>query len=98
MSLRRLVPGLKKEDAPAGEQGGSQSSTVVELAGQASVLAQGVYKWVRTVKPGQSEKLAAELAEARKEIERLQEQLRRSDEERETLKKALGYFAKDPQQ
>ena len=36
-------------------------------------------------------------SEAATEIERLQRELRRVSMERDILKKALGYFAKDPQ-
>jgi transposase len=36
-------------------------------------------------------------SEAATEVERLQRELRRVTMERDILKKALGYFAKDPQ-
>jgi transposase len=36
-------------------------------------------------------------SEAATEVERLQRELRRVTTERDILKKALGYFAKDPQ-
>ena len=36
-------------------------------------------------------------SEAASEVERLQRELRRVTTERDILKKALGYFAKDPQ-
>jgi len=52
-------------------------------------------KWVKAVRPDQSEEHAAELIEAKSEILRLRAQLRRTEEERDILKKAARYFAKE---
>ena len=47
------------------------------------------------VTPDNSEKQAAELIEAKSEILRLKAQLRRTEEERDILKKAARYFARE---
>lgn len=54
-----------------------------------------VYKWVKAIKPDESEQKSAELIEAKSEISKLRAQLRRTEEERDILKKR--YFAKEPE-
>ena len=49
------------------------------------------------MKPDQSQKQASELLEAKSEILRLRAQLHRTEEERDILKKAARYFAKEPE-
>ena len=49
------------------------------------------------VKPDDSEKKDDELIEARSEILKLRSQLRRTEEERDILKKAARYFAGQPE-
>ena len=56
-----------------------------------------LYKWVKSVTPDRSEKQASELLEAKSEILKLRAQLRRTEEERDILKKAARYFAKEPE-
>ena len=56
-----------------------------------------LYKWVKAIAPDRSEQRAAELTEAKSEILRLRAQLRRTEEERDILKKAARYFAKEPE-
>jgi len=50
-----------------------------------------------TVKPDKSDAQAAELVEAKSEILRLRAQMRRIEEERDILKKAARYFAREPE-
>jgi len=52
---------------------------------------------VKAIKPDKAEKHAAELLEAKSEILKLRAQLRRTEEERDILKKAARYFAKEPE-
>jgi transposase len=49
------------------------------------------------MKPDKTEKQAAELIEAKSEILKLRAQLRRTEEERDILKKAARHFAKEPE-
>ena len=59
--------------------------------------AHSLYKWVNAVKPSQDEKHNTELIAAKSEVLKLKDQLRRTEEERDILKKAARYFAKDPE-
>ena len=56
--------------------------------------AHSLYKWV---KPDNTEQQANELVEARSEILKLRARLRRTEEERDILKKAARYFAQQPE-
>lgn len=49
-----------------------------------------------TVKPDNSGQQAQDLLDARTEILRLKAQLKRTEEERDILKKAARYFAREP--
>jgi transposase len=49
------------------------------------------------IKPDQSEAHANELREAKTEVLKLRAQLRRTEEERDILKKAARYFASQPE-
>jgi len=70
---------------------------VTDVAERLGVSAHSLYKWVKAVKPNQSEKQASELIEAKSEILRLRARLQRTEEERDILKKAARYFAKEPE-
>lgn len=61
------------------------------------VSAHSLYKWVKAVSPYKTEKQVSELLEAKSEILRLPAQLHRTEEDRDILKKAARYFAKDPE-
>ena len=56
-----------------------------------------LHEWVKAVAPDKSRQQAAELVEAKKEILKLRSQLRRTEEERDILKKAARYFASQPE-
>ena len=71
--------------------------SVADVAERLGVSAHSLYKWVRAVKPDKSEAEVAELVEAKSEILKLRAQLRRTEEERDILKKAARYFAKEPE-
>ena len=57
--------------------------------------AHSLSKWFKAVSPDTSEQQSKELLEAKSEILRLRAQMRRLEEERDLLKKAARYFAKD---
>jgi transposase len=61
------------------------------------VSAQSLYKWVKAVNPQGEDKLKNELSEVRRENLRLRAELSRANEEREILKKAAAYFARQPE-
>ena len=71
--------------------------SVAEVAARLGVSSHSLYKWVKAVKPDKTEKQASELLEAKSEILKLRAQLRRTEEERDILKKAARYFAKEPE-
>lgn len=52
---------------------------------------------MKAVKPDKVEKQACELVEAKSEVLKLRAQLRRTEEERDILRKAARYFAKEPE-
>jgi transposase len=70
---------------------------VAEVAARVGVSTHSLYKWVKAVSPDKTEQQAGELLEARTEVLRLRAQLRRTEEERDILKKAARYFAREPE-
>ncbi len=53
-------------------------------------------KWLRAIKPDNSEQRARDLLEAKSKILKLRAQLKRTEEERDILKKAARNFAREP--
>ena len=94
MSSQRYTPEFKDE---AVRQVVDRGYSVNEVSERLGVSSHSLYKWVKAVKPGKSEEQAAELIEAKSEILKLRAQLRRVEEERDILKKAARYFAKEPE-
>lgn len=92
-STQRYTPEFKEE---AVRQITERGYSVADVSQRLGVSAHSLYKWVKAVKPDQSEQKAAELVEAKSEILRLRAQLRRAEEERDILKKAARYFAREP--
>jgi transposase len=70
---------------------------VAEVSARLGVSSHSLYKWVKTVTPDKTEKQASELLEAKSEILKLRAQLHRTEEERDILKRAARYFAKEPE-
>lgn len=66
-----------------------------EVAERLGIALNTLYIWIRKARPSQAE--AEELAVQKKEIQRLKAELKRTQEERDILKKAAAYFAKDPE-
>lgn len=94
MTNQRYSPEFKEE---AVRQVVERGYSVAEVAERLGVSAHSLHKWVKAVKPGKSDQQAAELVEAKKEILKLRSQLRRTEEERDILKKAARYFASNPE-
>lgn len=94
MSKPRFSPEFKDE---AVKQVVERGYSVAEVAARFGVSTHSLHKWVKAVKPTKDEKQTAELIEAKSEILRLRAQMRRLEEERDLLKKAARYFAKEPE-
>ncbi len=94
MSSQRYTPEFKDE---AVRQIVDRGYTVAEVSERLGVSSHSLYKWVKAIKPDKSEQHAAELVEAKSEVLKLRAQLKRTEEERDILKKAARYFAKEPE-
>jgi transposase len=94
MSNQRYTPEFKDEAVRQVVERGYRVSEVAERLG---VSTNSLHKWVKAVKPTRSDRQAAELNEAKKEILKLRADLRRVEEERDILKKAARYFAGQPE-
>jgi len=94
MSKQRFTPEFKDE---AVRQITERGYAVSEVSERLGVSAHSLYKWVKAVKPNKSEQHNRELAEAKTEVLKLRAQLRRTEEERDILKKAAAYFAREPE-
>ena len=94
MSSQRYSPEFKDE---AVRQVVDRGYSVPDVAERLGVSAHSLYKWVNAVKPDKSEEQAAALVEARSEVLKLRAQLKRTEEERDILKKAARYFAQEPE-
>ena len=92
MSNQRYTPEFKEE---AVRQVLEKGHTVPAVAERLGVSAHSLYKWVNAVKPSDHESQANDLLEAKSEVLRLRAQLKRAEEERDILKKAARYFAKE---
>jgi len=90
MSSQRYAPEFKDE---AVRQIIERGYSVAEVSERLGVSSHSLYKWIKAVKPDKTEEQASELIEAKREILRLRAQLRRTEEERDILKKA----ARDPE-
>jgi len=66
--------------------------SVADVAKRLDVTTHSLYAWVK--KYGPDSKEHNDLVDAQAEIKRLQKELKRATEERDILKKAAAYFAK----
>ena len=94
MSTQRYTPEFKEE---AVRQIVDRGYSVAEVSERLGVSAHSLYKWVKAVKPDRTDQQAADLVQAKSEVLKLRAQLRRTEEERDILKKAARYFARDPE-
>ena len=92
MSSQRYSPEFKDE---AVRQIVERGYSVAEVSERLGLSSHSLYKWVNAVKPNKTEQHAADLVEAKSEVLRLRAQLRRTEEERDILKKAARYFARE---
>ena len=94
MSHQRYSPEFKDE---AVRQVTERGHSVQEVAARLGVSSHSLYRWVKPVRPSKVEERADELLEAKKEVLKLRSELRRVQEERDILKKAAAYFAREPE-
>lgn len=94
MSNQRYSPEFKDE---AVRQIVDRGYSVAEVSERVGVSAHSLYKWVKAVKPDKTDEQATALIEARSEVLKLRSQLKRTEEERDILKKAARYFAQSPE-
>lgn len=94
MSTQRYSPEFKEE---AVRQIVDRGYSVTEVSQRLGVSSHSLYKWVKAVKPDRTDQQAADLIEAKSELLKLRAQLRRTEEERDILKKAARYFAREPE-
>ena len=94
MSNQRYTPEFKDE---AIRQVIDRGHSVAEVSERLGVSSHSLYKWINAVKPDKSEQHEHELLEAKREILNLRAELRRTEEERDILKKAARYFASQPE-
>ncbi len=92
MSKQRYTSEFKDE---AVRQVTEKGHSVQEVAARLGVSSHSLYKWVKGVRPERDEERADELLEAKKQILKLRAELRRVQEERDILKKAAAYFARE---
>ena len=92
MSSQRYSPEFKDE---AVRQIVERGYSVAEVSERLGVSSHSLYKWVKAVTPDKTEQNTADLVEAKSEVLRLRAQLRRTEEERDILKKAARYFARE---
>ncbi len=92
MGSQRYSPEFKEE---AVRQVTERGYSVRDVAERIGVSTHSLYKWIRASRPAKAQ--ADELATARLENQKLKAELRRLQEERDILKKAAAYFARDPE-
>ena len=68
---------------------------VKDVAKNLRVASANLYKWVKQTKPTPEKRRDDELLEAKRNVLNLTAQLRRAEEERDILKKAAAYFARE---
>jgi len=93
MNSQRYTPEFKDE---AVRQILERGYSVAEVSERLGASSHSLYKWVNAVKRDKSEEHTAELIEAKSEILCLRSQLRRTEEERDILKKAAGTLPSSP--
>ena len=93
MGTPRFTPEFKEK---AVRQITERGYSVAYVSDRLGVSAHILYKWPRAIKPDNGEQHARDLLEAKSEILKLRAQLKRTEEERDILKKAARYFAREP--
>ena len=93
MSNHRYSPELMDE---AVRQIIEAGHSVPEVSARLGVSSNSLYKWVKAIRPDTGSLKDEELIEAKRENLKLRAALRRAEEERDILKKAAAYFARNP--
>lgn len=93
MTKSRFADEFKEE---AVKQVIERGYAVSDVAKRLGISVQSLYKWVKVYSPNATDRYEAELKEVRRENLQLKAELRRAQEERDILKKAAAYFAKNP--
>ncbi|MEB6412274.1 IS3 family transposase [Enterobacter vonholyi] len=91
MGTPRFTPEFREE---AVRQITERGYSVAEVSDRLGVSAHSLYKWLRAIKPDNSEQHARDLLEAKSEILKLRAQLKRTEEERDILKKGRAVLCK----
>ncbi|HHC4724387.1 TPA: IS3 family transposase [Escherichia coli] len=91
MGTPRFTPEFKEE---AVRQITERGYSVAEVSDRLGVSVHSLYKWLRAIKPDNSEQHARDLLEAKSEILKLRAQLKRTEEERDILKKGRAVLCK----
>ncbi|WP_232471728.1 IS3 family transposase [Salmonella enterica] len=91
MGTPRFTPEFKGE---AVRQITERGYSIAEVSERLGVSAHSLYKWLHAVKPDNSGQQAQDLLDARTEILRLKAQLKRTEEERDILKKGRAVLCK----
>ncbi|WP_276350714.1 IS3 family transposase [Escherichia coli] len=91
MGTPRFTPEFKEE---AVRQITERGYSVAEVSDRLGVSARSHYKWLRAIKADNSEQHARDLLEAKSEILKLRAQLKRTEEERDILKKGRAVLCK----
>lgn len=89
MSAKRYPEEFKIE---AVKQVVDRGHSVADVAKRLDITTHSLYAWIKKFGPDSREH--RELSDAQAEIRRLQKELKRATEERDILKKAAAYFAK----
>jgi len=92
MSHRIYTPEFKDE---AVRQVVDRGYTVKEVAERLGISEASLYNWRKAVVPSKDDERAVELLESKRENLTLRAELRRTQEERDILKKAAAYFARE---
>ncbi len=94
MSHQIYTPEFKDE---AVRQVVDRGYTVKEVAERLGISEASLYNWRKAVVPSKDDERAVELLETKRENLTLRAELRRTQEERDILKKAALYFAREPE-
>ncbi|MCA9458432.1 MAG: transposase [Nitrospira sp.] len=93
MTKGRFADEFKEE---AVKQGIERGYAVGDVAKRLGISVQSLYKWVKVYSPNATDRYEAEIKEVRRENLTVKAELSRAQEERDILKKAAAYFAKNP--
>ncbi|HBT4640743.1 TPA: IS3 family transposase [Klebsiella pneumoniae] len=91
MGTLRFTPEFKEE---AVRQITERGYSVAEVSDRLGVSAHSLYKWLRAIKLDNNKQHARDLLEAKSEILKLRAQLKRTEEERDILKKGRAVLCK----